>query len=299
VFLRDAMLSLGERTRGRANAIARAASEKVSSPFLVPGVRDPELRAAVRLVNERLQAMIDERRRQGLSQRDLLTLLLTAKDPDGSSERMSDRQVRDEAVTIFVAGHETTATALAWSFYLLARHPDVLERVRAEADAFAAGPIERWEPDRLAVTTRVFREALRLYTPITMLPRRTTEEVEIAGVRIPKRTIVLVSAYAQHYRTDSYPDPERFDPDRWLPDRETTRHRRSYLPFSAGPRFCLGAHFAMMEGPLVLSQLLRRFDFEIDARKTIDEDDFATLRPRGGVPAIVRARRASARAYLK
>jgi len=290
VMMLDATEALAAKTHGRAKGLFSALHEKVASPFLLPGVRDPKLLAAVKLLDERIQGMIDERRRQGLTREDLLTRLLTARDPDGNAEHMSDRQVRDEAVTIFVAGHETTATALAWSFYLLARHPECLERATAEADAFGDEPITKWQPERLSYLTRVFREAMRLYAPIMMFPRRTLEEVEIAGVTLPKKSLVFVSAYAQHFRAESYPDPERFDPERWLPEREAERHRASYLPFSAGPRFCIGIHFAMMEGPIVLARLLRRWRFEIDPKKVIREDDFATLRPRGGVPAVVHAR---------
>ena len=290
VMMLDATETIAAKTRGRVKALFESVHDRVAAPFLLPGVRDPKLLAAVKILDERIQGMIDERRRQGLTRDDLLTRLLTARDPDGVAAHMSDRQVRDEAVTIFVAGHETTATALAWSFYLLARNPEALERARAEADAFGDEPITKWQPERLAYATRVFREAMRLYAPIMMMPRRTLEEVEIAGVVFPAKSIMMVSSYAQHYRAESYPDPERFDPDRWLPQREAERHRASYLPFSAGPRFCIGIHFAMMEGPIVLARLLRQWSFEIDPERVIEEDDFATVRPRGGVPAIVRRR---------
>lgn len=109
---------------------------------------------------------------------------------------MTDTQVRDEVVTLFVAGHETTATSLAWSFYLLARHPELRERVVAEADALGDGPIERYDPERLSLTTRVFREALRMYPPVPLLPRRTLEDVEIGGTVIPRRTVLFVSTWA-------------------------------------------------------------------------------------------------------
>lgn len=290
IALHDATLALSRRTTGRVQRLAARANDAVQSPFMLPGVRDPALRAAVRQIDERIGAMIAERRRAGLRRDDLMTRLLTARDPDDPSLAMSDQQVRDEAVTLFVAGHETTATALAWSMYLLARHPEVLERVRAEADAFGEGPVERWEPQRLDLCTRVFEEAMRLYPPIMMFPRRSLEEVEIAGCRLPPRTLTFVSVVAQHRRADVWPDPDRFDPDRFLPERARARPKGSYLPFSTGPRVCIGQHFAMMEGPIVLATLLRRWRFEIDPGRTIDEDDFATLRPRGGVPAVVRPR---------
>jgi cytochrome P450 len=285
----DATGDLAKRTRGRLRGLLERAHEACESPFLIKGSRSRELKDAIAVVDERIQHTIDERRREGLDRPDLLTRLLAARDAEAGGS-MTDKQVRDEVVTLFVAGHETTATSLAWSFYLLARHPEVLERVVAEADAFGDGPIERFEPERLELTTRVFREALRLYPPVMMFPRRSLEEVEISGTTIPPRTIVFVSAYAQHYRADVYDEPERFDPDRFLPENEAKRPKGSYLPFSAGPRFCIGMHFAMMEGPIVLATLLRRFRFEIDPSRTITEDDFATLRPKGGVPAIVRAR---------
>jgi len=290
VLLMDATSALATRTTGKVASFFRKANETVEAPFLLPGARDPKLLAAVTLLDERIQHMIDERRRTGLTRNDLLTRLLTARDPEGIEARMSDKQVRDEAVTLFVAGHETTATALAWSFYLLARNPEALARAQAEADAFGAEPITKWEPERLAYCTRVFREAMRLYPPLMMFPRRTLEEVEIGGVTLPPKSLVFVSAYTQHYRADVYENPGKFDPDRWLPEREATRHKSSYLPFSAGPRFCIGIHFAMMEGPIVLATLLRRWRFEIDPKKVITEDDFATLRPKGGVPAVIRAR---------
>lgn len=289
IMVLDATRRLAPRTRGRLRRMLESIHHKFESPFLIEGSRSRPLRDAVAVVDRRVQEMIEERRREGLHRLDLLTRLLAARDADEGGT-MTDAQVRDEAVTLFVAGHETTATSLAWSFYLLARHPDVLARVVAEADALGDGPIERFDPDRLALTTRVFREALRMYPPLMMFPRRTLEEVEIAGTTLPPRTLVFVSAYAQHRRADVWDEPDAFDPDRFLPEREAARPKGSYLPFSAGPRFCIGMHFAMMEGPIVLATLLRRWRLEIDPSLTIAEDDFATLRPRGGVPATVRAR---------
>lgn len=286
----DAVGAAANHSSGRLRAWLEEARDRLEAPFLLPGVRDEELTGAVRVVDDRIARMIDDRRRSEVKRADLLSLLLEAKDPEEGGERMSDKQVRDEAVTLFVAGHETTATALAWSFYLLARHPEALARARAEADAFGDGPITAWEPRRLEFCTRVFREAMRLYPPLMMMPRRSLETVTIAGHELPPRSLVFVSVIAQHYREESFPDPDRFDPDRFLPEREALRHRSAYLPFSAGPRFCIGVHFAMMEGPIVLATLLRRWAFDIAPDTVIEPDDFATLRPKGGVPAIVRSR---------
>jgi cytochrome P450 len=287
----DAANTLAQHTTGRLSRALGSLAKRLESPFLLPGVRDAKLRDAVALVDARIAGMIAERRKQGLSQRDLLTLLISAKDPEATGDDrqpMSDQQVRDEAITLFVAGHETTATALAWSFYYLARDPDLYARALAEARAFADAPITTWEPQRLELCTRIFKESMRLVPPLMMLPRRSLEAVEVAGTLLPPRSIVFVSVITQHYRADVYPDPERFDPDRWLPAAEAKRPRSSYLPFGAGPRVCIGQHFAMMEGPIVLATLLARLRFEIDPERIIEPDDFATLRPRGGVPAIVR-----------
>ena len=281
----DAARDLAARADGRLKHWLLRAGQAFERPLLIPGSRQRVLRDAIALLDQRIHEMIEARRREGLGRPDLLSRLLAARDADEGGA-MTDEQVRDEIVTLFVAGHETTATSLAWSFYLLARHPEVLDGVLREADALD----EPFDAERLELTTRVFREALRLYPPVMMFPRRALEEVEIASTRIPARSLVFVSAYAQHYRADVYPAPDRFDPDRFLPENEAHRPKGAYLPFGAGPRFCIGMHFAMMEGPIVLATLLRRFRFEIDPSLTIVEDDFATLRPKHGVPAIARRR---------
>jgi cytochrome P450 len=289
IIMLDATRRLAAHSRGRLRRVLERIHHGFESPVLVPGSRSRALRAALAVVDRRIHEMIDERRRDRVERSDLLGRLLAARDAD-DGVTMTDEQVRDEIVTLFVAGHETTATSLAWAMVLLARHPDVLAQVVAEADAFADTPPDRFLPEQLALTPRVFRETLRLYPPLMMFPRRTLEEVEIMGTVLPPRTLVFVSAYAQHRRADVWPEPDRFDPDRFLPAEEAKRPKGSYLPFSAGPRFCIGMHFAMMEGPIVLATLLRRHRFEIDTAREIVEDDFATLRPRGGVPAVVRAR---------
>jgi cytochrome P450 len=267
--------------------------DALREPFLLPG-RDGEVGAAIRALDRRIGAMIDDRRARPTDRADLLTRLLLARDSEPGAggahgEGMSDKQLRDEASTLFVAGHETTANALAWAFYLLARHPAVRERVQAEADAFPPEGPTTFEPEKLAFTTRVFKEALRLYPPVILLGRRSREPFELGGRRYPERTLVFISTYGIHTSTAVWPAPDRFDPDRFTPEHEAARHKSAWIPFGVGPRVCIGNHFALMEGPIVLATLMRRARFEIDADRVIEADAIATLRPKGGVPAVVRA----------
>jgi cytochrome P450 len=244
------------------------------------------------VLDDRMYQLIGARRADASARVDLLTKLLLARNAeDGGGDAMSDEQARDEAATLFVAGHETTANALAWSFYLMARHPDVRAKVQAEADAFEFDPTQPLDPQRLEYTTRVFKEALRLYPPIPMLPRRCKEPTHWAGAEIHTQTLVFANVYGLHYNASVWPDPERFDPERFTEQNEKLRHRSAWLPFGVGPRVCVGASFALLEGPIVIATLMKRAQFEIDSAKTITPEAFATLRPKGGLPAIVKLRR--------
>jgi cytochrome P450 len=268
--------------------IQRRIEDALKGPVFLPGSKDADLVGAIRFLDGRLQSLIDERRAHPQARVDLLTRLLVARDTEGGrGEGMSDAQIRDEANTLFVAGHETTANALAWTFYLLARNPEARARVQGEADAFDPYAAS-FDPERLVYTTRVFKEALRLYPPLVVLVRRSLEPVEILGNSYPAKTLAFVNPYAIHHSRDVWPDPDRFDPDRFTPEREAARHKSAWIPFGVGPRVCIGNAFALMEGPIVLATLMRGASFEIDARRDIEADAFATLRPRGGVPAVVR-----------
>jgi cytochrome P450 len=275
----------------RLDAVRGPLRARFEEPFLLKGAHSPGLRAAIARIDHLVQRMIDERRRAPGKGDDLLGRLLSARDAeDASFAGMSDRQLRDEAVTLFVAGHETTATALSWTFYLLAKHPAWRDRVQAEVDALPPGPVSFESAAQLGTTLRVFKEAMRLYPPVDLLARRTLEPVTLGGASAPARTIVFVSPWVVHRHAPTWPDPERFDPDRFLPEAEAARPRSAWLPFGAGPRICIGNHFAMLEGPIVLATLMRAATFEIDASRDIEPEAFATLRPKGGMPAVVRLR---------
>lgn len=268
--------------------LRRRIEAAVREPFLLPGRKGPQHVAAIRTLDARIGAMIDDRRASPSARADLLTRLLLARDTEGGrGEGMSDQQLRDEAMTLFVAGHETTANALAWSFYLLSRNPEARARVQAEADAFGPDGPSTFAPERLAYTTRVFKEALRLYPPLVVLGRRSLQPVTIGGLTIPARTLVFVNVYGVHTLPDVWPDPDRFDPERFLPEHEARRPKGAWMPFGVGPRVCIGNAFALMEGPIVLATLMRNARFEVEVRE-IAADAFATLRPKGGVHARVR-----------
>lgn len=288
-------MGLLRESRERLPAALRPAIDallaRMRAPLLLPIAGDRRLRRAVTTLDARIQRMIDDRRRVGLQREDLLTRLLRARDEEGA--RMSDKQVRDEAITLFVAGHETTATGLAWSFYELARHPEIYAKVRREGDALG-GRAPGWDDlPNLAYSLKVFKEALRLYPPVYVFSRQAIEDVEIGGCRLPRGTVVFVSPYTLHRREELYPDPERFDPERFEPAAEEARPRLSWLPFGGGPRICIGNHFALLEGQTLLATIARRATFELEPGHTVRPQPHSTLRPEGGMPMIVRLRASS------
>jgi cytochrome P450 len=271
--------------------LARAA-QGLHRPIILPGRRTRGLNAALEVLERRVERMIADRRGAKDAHPDLLSALLAAKDEDGT--RMSDRQVRDEILTLFIAGHETTASGLAWSLYSLARDRVAYERAQAEADALRGDRVTFEDLPALPYCLQVFKEALRLYAPIYLFGRQAIEPVQLGGYDIPTGIIVIISPYAVHRRPDLWPDPTRFDPGRFTPDAEQARPREAYLPFSGGPRTCIGNHFALMEGPIVLATLLRSARFTLASDAPVVPEASATLRPRGGIPMRVELRRRDA-----
>jgi cytochrome P450 len=261
----------------------------LEAPILWPTRHNRELRRAIAELDSLVQRMIDERRAAAAPSDDLLSRLLQAQDEDDGGH-MTDKQVRDEITTLFVAGHETTANGLAWSLYLLARHPQAYARARAAVDSLGGGPATLADLDRLEFLGRVFKEALRLYPPVYLFARITCADVTVGGYRIPERTAVTLSPWIVHRRADLWPDPTRFDPDRFTPAAEAARASDAWIPFSDGPRVCIGAHFSQLEAPLVLATLLQRAGFALADDREILPDESSTLRPRGGVPMRIALR---------
>jgi cytochrome P450 len=247
-------------------------------------------------LDETIYRIITDRRRTGADRGDLLSMLILARDTEGDGGQMTDEQLRDEVMTLFIAGHETTALLLTWTWYLLARHPEVEARVQAEIDAVLRDPGGRArlptfdDLPRFEYTRRVLAETLRLYPPIWAAGRRAIAEVQIGDYLLPVGSLVLVSQYIVHHDPRWWPDPERFDPERWAPGLAETRPKLAFFPFGAGTRICIGEQFAWMEATLVLAVLMSRWRLRLTTERPIDVHAMVTLRPKGPVMMSVARR---------
>jgi len=243
-------------------------------------------------LDEVVFGLIRDRRSEG-DRGDLLSMLLAARDGDeGYGGAMSDQQVRDEATTIFLAGHETTAIALTWAFYLLSQSPEVEERLRRELDEVLGDRIPApADLQQLPYTRRVFSESLRLYPPAWTMGRTLIADLPVGGYAVPAGATALLSQYVIHHDPRWYPDPWRFDPDRWEPSAVAARPKYSFFPFGAGPRMCIGEDFAWMEGMLVLASIARRWRFRLVPGQRIGLSPRITLRPKYGMRMRVEQRR--------
>jgi cytochrome P450 len=258
-------------------------------PVAFPTPRNLRFRRALGTLDRVVYDIIDRRRRDGQDTGDLLSVLLTAQDEE-TGERMTDRQLRDEVITFIGAGHETTAQALAWTFYLLSQHPEVDRRFRAEvADVVATRTPTAQDLANLTYTRRVIEESLRLYPPVWGMTRGVTEDDVIGGYHIPARSIVIVCQYVTHRHPAFWDDPERFDPDRFLPERIAALPRYAYFPFAGGPHQCIGNEFAIMEAQLVLAMVAQRYRLSLVPGNSVEPDPIFTLRPRPGVVMALHA----------
>ena len=197
---------------------------------------------------------------------------------------MTDEQLRDEAMTIFLAGHETTANALAWTWYLLSQNPEAEARFHAEVDeALGSRTATAEDFPRLRYTEMVFAESMRMYPPAWIIGRRALGDYRINGYHVPARSIILMSQYVMHHSPKYFPDPMRFDPERWTPEAREARPKFSYFPFGGGPRLCIGEHFAWMEGVLVMATLAQKWRMRLVPGHAVEMQPIVTLRPKHGI----------------
>jgi cytochrome P450 len=270
----------------------RAHIQSLRSPlrfgYRWPLPRHLQMRRAVKMLDDIVYRLIAEGRMRGTDCGDVLSILLLARD-DEDGTGLSDRQVRDEVMTLLLAGHETTANALTWTWYELARNRPVLDRLVAELDALGRPAVTADDLEALPWNLAVLEEAMRLHPPAYMTGRQAIEDVTIGGHDLPKGAIVAVNIRGIHRRADYFPAPTAFRPERMLADAKKARPRHHYLPFGAGPRICIGAHFALLEGQLALATMAKDTRFRLRSARVLPEP-LVTLRPKGGMPVIVERR---------
>jgi len=255
----------------------------------LPLPRNLRFRRALATLDAIIYRIIVARRRSGELGDDLLSMLLAAQDDDGTT--MSDRQVRDETVTLFLAGHETTAVSLSWTFLLLSQNPHV--------DTALAEELRRVLGDRaptledlpaLTYTAQVVKESMRIYPPAWRVGREAIEECEIGGYRIPAGSQLIMSQWMLHRDARYFDEPLAFRPERWTAELESALPKYAYFPFGGGPRRCIGDQFAVMEATLLLATIARSWRVDVDTEQTIDYWPSITLRPRHGLRAVLRRR---------
>ena len=272
-------------------------------PRWMPSLHRRRLNGAVATIDRIMASMIAARRRENAAMAassgsapgapaDLLQTLVTAVDEEGDGGGLTAQEVRDHLVTMFLAGHETTSHALAWTFYLLSQNPEAERALGAEIQQVLGDRVPAYDDlERLVYTEQVLKESMRLYPPAYSVARKATEDLEIGGYPVQRGSEVVVWIYMAHRDARWFPDPARFQPERFTPENEAKLPKGAYLPFGAGPRTCIGKSFAMLEAKLILATLARRFRLELAPGQRVDVRPRITLTPRYGMRMVVRARR--------
>jgi cytochrome P450 len=270
--------------------ISKRVWDLTSLSTLLPTRKNREFERAVKLLHQVVERLVVERRRTGEFGEDLLGILLEASSGDTETS-MSTEQLRDEVITLMLAGYESTATMVAWAIFFLSQHPTHLDRMRSEIDDVLQGQLPRaTDLKDLDYTKRIIQEVGRLRPSIWWFARAAIADDNIAGQTIKAGTMVFISQYLLHTLPSIWEDPERFDPDRFLPENVARRSRFAYLPFGAGPRVCIGSGFAMMEMQLILPMIFREFDVQITSDLNPKFGNYLSLRPNEEFTATAKKR---------
>ena len=267
--------------------IIERATQLVSLPVWLPTQKNRRVMRARQQLDRIVYGIIAERRKARHAGSDLLGMLMDARDEE-TGAAMTDEQLRDEVMTIFLAGHETTSNALSWTFYLLSQHPQVEDKVRAETRAVLGGRAPKIEDlARLPYALMVIQEAMRLYPPVWLLMRRSERLESIDGYRIPVHSFIAISPYMIQRDVRNFKSPEEFLPERFAPENAAAIHRFAYFPFGAGPRVCIGNNFALIEAQLILATVIQRFSLKLKPGHPVEAHPTVTLRPRHGIAMSV------------
>jgi cytochrome P450 len=286
----DTAWDVGQALHVLTEDFSRRRTRLFELPGWIPTPARRRYRAAVEQLDRIVYDIIAARRRSGEDRGDLLSILLAARDADDGS-RMTDQQVRDEIMTLFLAGHETTAVSLSWTWYLLAQHPAVEAQLVDEVRRVLAGRLPTVaDLPRLRYTEMVVTESMRLYPPAFMVTRRVVEPFEVGGHRMAPDTTLVMSQWVVQRDQRWFEAPEAFRPERWENDLAKRLPRYAYFPFGGGPRLCIGNTFATMEATLLLATIAQRFRFTLAPRASVTPLLSVTLRPAHGIPMILSAR---------
>ncbi len=286
---------IGRSYRGGFEFVARRLNTPPLLPTWVPTPSNRRFARDKRELDRVVLEMIAERRSNQRESQDLMALLLAVQDEE-TGVGLTDQEIKDEALTLLTAGHETVAAALSWTWYLLGQHRESQEAVHDEVWGLLRGRSPTIEDlPRLPLVKAAFEEAMRLYPPAPAVPREAIADDEILGYRIPRGAPLIISSYVTHRRPDLWDEPERFNPERFLPGQAAQRPRFAYYPFGGGPRMCIGNTFALTEGPLVLATLIQGYQVELIPDHPVILDQTFTLRAKHGVWVKLRRRSLSAK----
>ena len=281
---------VGEALEVLLHSVIESSQTLIRLPEWIPTPSRARKRWSIDTLHDFTMKVIRERRASGKDNGDLLSMLLQARDEE-DGQGMSDEQVRDEALTIFLAGHETTANAMTWTFYLLSQHPEVEARLHEEVDRVLAGRQPKLDDlPALTYTEQVIKESMRLYPPAWSFGRQAIEDVELGGYTLPRGSVLIVVPYVIHRDPRWFRDPLRFDPQRWSAEQEASIPKHAYLPFGGGPRICIGNSFAMMEAKIILASVAQRYRLRLDPQQEVEPEPLVTLRPKYGMRMQVIAR---------
>jgi cytochrome P450 len=286
-FAADADRLIAAVLTGLDLVVARASTPHL--PMSVPTPGNLRMRRAVRTLDEAVSPLIAARRRRSDGPGDdLLGAYLSAGGAEADGDRLTDAEIRDEVVTLIVAGHETVASSLTWTWHLLGQHPEIADAVAAEAAGVLGGrSATAADVSGLDLTRRVIDESMRLYPPAWVISRRALGDDVIAGTAIPAGTMLILSPFLTQHDARFWPDPEAFDPQRWCPEQTAGRHRLAYFPFGAGPTLCIGRDFALLESVLLLATLAQHYRIAPVPGRTVTAEPLVTVRPQGG-PLMLR-----------
>lgn len=275
--------------------VSRLLRMGVPIPAWLPTPNNRRIRRSVATLNAVILPIIVRRRENAGDHGDLLSMFLMAADSEDDDRRMTDSQVRDEVVTMFLAGHDTTSHLLAWAFLLLARHREVYRRMQQEADAVLPAGVPGMEDlRRLTYCEMVLKEVVRLYPPVYLILREPVADVEVGGFAFSRGQMLFLCPWMLHREPRNFKNPEQFDPERFAEGRADEIPKGAYIPYGAGPHQCIGREFGIMEALMVISQVARRYDMEPEPGQSLEPEPLITLAPRHGVTVTFRPRIAKA-----